>query len=57
MEVHHPPVNVVGDIVHDAEEMYVNHETLADAHRPPHCLVNHGGIPVLGQEQDAATEL
>jgi glyoxylase-like metal-dependent hydrolase (beta-lactamase superfamily II) len=30
---------------------------LADTHGASHCLVDHGRIPVLGQEQNAGTEL
>jgi len=57
MNVHHSLVDIVENIVDAPEEMDFNRDLLANAHGASDGLVDHGGIPVLGQKENALAEL
>jgi hypothetical protein len=57
MDLYHAAVQIVQHIVHDAEDVDIHHSLLTDADSTSDGLMDDGGIPVLGQEQNATAEL
>ena len=57
MLLDHDTINVIHDAVHDAKEMDIHDSGLSDANSATDGLVNDGGIPVLGEKENTATEL
>jgi hypothetical protein len=57
MNLNHATIQIIHDVIHDTEHVYIHHGLLSDADSPSNGLMNNSGIPVLGQKQNALTEL
>jgi polar amino acid transport system permease protein len=57
VELHHPPIQIHQNIVHNTEQMDINNCLLPNSHRTPHCLMDNSRIPVLRQEEHTSAEL
>jgi hypothetical protein len=47
MEFHHSAIDILQHIIHDSEEMDINHGSLANTDGTPNRLMDNGRIPVL----------